>query len=369
MGHPRKHCISFLVSSHCNLNCSYCYIPHLGNTIDPEDRMLDLDFAVAGMKDFFSWAPVPAIRFFSAGEPTSAFSRMAEIVEEGKKLVGDKLQVEVQTNGYFGNNVSKWMEENVDIVWISADGPPEIQDKSRPTVGGKDSSGIVIENIKRFAKHPTMQFGVRATFIHEHFGRQIEVLEYFRSLGVRWVCGAPAYSSTVNAHTPVPLLTDFARHFVPAFNHAKRVGMFYQTHLMVNFDEEVSCYCRASTTPVCPQLTSDGYVSCCDWAAFGPKYLPGVLQQCVYGKWDKEQKKIIYFPEAKERIEHRDTMHLGEGDCKDCPVLNHCAGGCLGKVMVRSNDLHRMDANWCAAVRYLAEYIPLDTGLYPVRHS
>ena len=38
-------------------------------------------------------------------------------------------------------------------------------------------------------------FGVRATIMRENFGRQIEILEFFRGLGVRYVCGAPAYSS------------------------------------------------------------------------------------------------------------------------------------------------------------------------------
>ncbi len=145
--------------------------------------------------------------------------------------------------------------------------------------------------------------------------------------------------------------------------------MFYQTHLMVNFDEPVSCYCRACTKPIYPQLTSDGYVSCCDWASFGPDYLSGALQQCIYGKWDREQKKIIYFPEAMARVESRNVQHLGEGDCKGCEILEHCAGGCIGKVMVRSGDLHRVDPNWCAAVLHLARHIPQNTGVYPVRHS
>jgi radical SAM protein with 4Fe4S-binding SPASM domain len=165
------------------------------------------------------------------------------------------------------------------------------------------------------------------------------------------------------------MLVRFAQEFVPAFYYAQKNDMFYQTHLMVNFDEEVDCYCRACTTPVCPQLTSDGYVSCCDWACFGEKYLTGILNELIYGKWDKEHKQIVYFPDRKANIEARNVSNLGEGDCKGCPVIKHCAGGCIGKVMVRSKGLHKMDPNWCQATRYLAEHIPLNQGLYPVRHS
>jgi radical SAM protein with 4Fe4S-binding SPASM domain len=116
-------------------------------------------------------------------------------------------------------------------------------------------------------------------------------------------------------------------------------------------------------------LTSDGHVSCCDWACFGEKYLTGVLQDLVYGKWDKEKKEIVYNDERKANIEARNVKNLVEGDCKGCPIVKHCAGGCIGKVMVRSGGLHKMDPNWCAATRYLAEHIPLNTGIYPVNHS
>jgi radical SAM protein with 4Fe4S-binding SPASM domain len=360
LGHFRKHCISFLVSSHCNLACEYCYIPKWGDRVAPRHRVIDLEFAVACLKEFFSWAPVPAIRFFSAGEPTNEFNRMVEIHREAKALAGDRLQVELQTNGFFNGAVADWVAENVNILWISCDGPAEIHDRQRPMVGGRRSSDVVFRNIERFSRRPDVQFGIRATYRPEDFGRQIEILDFFRGMGVKYVCGAPAYSSTVNPNVAVPMLVDFAQHFVPAFFHAQKVGMFYQTHLMVNFDEEVTCYCRAGTKPVCPQLTSDGYVSCCDWACFGPDYLPDMLQQCVYGRWDPVEKKIIYDEDRRARIESRDVERLGQGDCQDCPVLMHCAGGCIGKVMVRSGDLHEMDPNWCAAVKYLAERLPLN---------
>lgn len=369
MGHWRKQEISFFVSSNCNLACIYCYIPKLGKTIAPSDRIIDIEFAVAGMRDFFAWSKVPRIRYFSAGEATTAFDTMVEIRREAYKLVGNTLEAELQTNGYFSDHIADWVEENVDIVWISVDGPPEIQDVQRPTVGGKASSKVVLDNVKRFAKHPSMQFGVRFTVMPENFDRQIELLEYFHDMGVKYVCGAPAYSSTVNSNIHIPTLLNFAEGFVPAFFKAQEMGMFYQTHLMVNFDEKVSCYCRACTTPPYPQLTSDGYVSCCDWAAFGPNYFPGLLQQCVYGKWDKENGKIVYFKDAQKRIEDRNIYNLGQGDCKGCAMLENCAGGCLSKVMVRSGDLHRMDPNWCEAVRYLGQHIPRNQGLYPVRHS
>lgn len=106
---------------------------------------------------------------------------------------------------------------------------------------------------------------------------QIELLDYFRNLGVKYVAASPTYHSNVNAKIETPSLLEFAEYFVPAYKYAKSRGMFYQTLLMVNFDEEVEIYCQAHIPT--PRLTTDGYVSSCDWASMGSKYLPNKVQQ------------------------------------------------------------------------------------------
>jgi len=189
MGRYRKHCISFLMSSTCNLDCTYCYVPHRGNTVDPCDRTIDLEFAVAGTKEFFSWAPKPAIRFFAAGEPTVGFKRMTEIVEEGRKPVGDKLQVELQTNGFFNGTIVRLGRSKRQHPLDLMRRPANASRRAAARGNGRASRPVVEKNIRRFAAHSEMQFGCRATFLNDNFNRQIEVLDYFRSLGVKYVCG------------------------------------------------------------------------------------------------------------------------------------------------------------------------------------
>jgi len=366
MGHVRKQMISFLVSARCDLNCYYCYVPKM-RKIDPNDEVIDIEFAIVGMKDFFEQNKSRKIRFFGAGEPTTAFDIMKEIRNKTFEFVGNNLEVELQTNGYFSAQIADWVEKYVNTLWISCDGPPEIQDKQRPVKEGKRSSQVVLHNIERFSQCPNMQFGIRVTVSEENFSKQVELIEYFHELGVRYVCMAPTYASTANPDITSPSLLEFARYFVPAFLKAKELRMFYQTHLIVNFDEKVGVYCRACTP--CPHLTSDGYVSCCDWALFGPKYLPGPLQQLVYGRWDKKKKLIIYDKEKITRIQARNTKTLETGACSNCKILYHCAGGCIGKTIVITEDLYRPTIEWCEATRYLAEKIPLNQGLFPCLHS
>ena len=60
----------------------------------------------------------------------------------------DKITVELQTNGTFSQSTRDWIAENVDVIWVSCDGEPYIQDKQRPFVNGKPTSSIVEENFK-----------------------------------------------------------------------------------------------------------------------------------------------------------------------------------------------------------------------------
>lgn len=102
---------------------------------------------------------------------------------------------------------------------------------------------------------------------------------------------------------------------------------------------------------------------------FGPRYLPGELQQLVYGFWDENRKQIIYDSVKIQKIKTRTTNTLSAGFCSNCEVLNHCAGGCISRNMVITGNLYKPSKTWCEGVRYLAQKLPLDTGLFPCLHS
>lgn len=365
MGFWRKQQITFFVTSKCNLNCYYCYIPKL--KVSVEDEIINIDFARAGLRDFFATNDSRTIRFFSAGEATQAFGRMVEIWDAANQMAGSALRTELETNGYFSGEVAEWVQNHVNILWISCDGPPEIQDSQRPLSNNRPSSGAVLDNVRRYAKSENMQFGVRVTISEENIGRQTELIEYFHSLGVKYISTSPTYSSKVNPHVETPSLVHFARHFVPAFYRAIELDMFYQTLLMVNFDEEVDIYCQASIPT--PRLTTDGYVSSCDWACFGSrKYLDNVLQELIYGYYDRRKGKIVYDHGKIKRIRQRNVSYLGQTTCKGCAALRHCAGGCVGKMMSDTNNLYKASDDWCAAVHFLFENLPVNKGPFPYLH-
>lgn len=360
MAFKDKEQLTIFLTSQCNLACTYCYMPKMN--IKKEEQFVDLEFVKQGLIDFFDNYSSRTIRFFSSGEPTMAFFLMKQIYEMAYQMVGDELKVELETNGFFNKVIAEWIRGHVDYLWISFDGPSSIQNVQRPTVSNQSSYELVVENIKGFISDNHLQLGVRATISDENLSRQVELIEFFHTLGIKFVAASPTYHSKVNPSVQTPSLLDFAKHFVPAFKRAKDLGMYYQTLIMVNFYEGSDIYCQASIPT--PRLTTDGYVTSCDWASFGPTYLPdSVKQQLVYGKWDREAKRIIYDQSKIEKIKLRNSKYLSAHFCKACKYIPYCNGGCVGKMVAATNDLYQASEDWCKAVEYLYENLNIKEPL------
>ena len=146
MSHVNKQMISFFLTTDCNLRCVYCY--NCNEREKQETKTLSLEFAKKGLELFFKTNPSRHIRFYGPGEPTQKIQLMKEITEYAYELAGNNLSVELQTNGAFGKTAREWIAQNVDIVWVSFDGPPDIQNANRPFPQKRPSAGVIEENVK-----------------------------------------------------------------------------------------------------------------------------------------------------------------------------------------------------------------------------
>ena len=97
MSHFQKNILSILLTTECNLACTYCITT--SNRFEPFE--IDINFAKAGVDYFLANSQSRWIRFYAIGKPTVAFEKMVEITEYARSKVGPALVVEVQTNGTF----------------------------------------------------------------------------------------------------------------------------------------------------------------------------------------------------------------------------------------------------------------------------
>ena len=145
--------ISFFLTTKCNLVCRYCYNAKERNAIG--EQTIPLKIAKAGIDWYFRHNESRHIRFYGPGEPTQEFRIMKQITEYAKSHPngGNRVSVEIQTNGVFNEKIRNWFIDNVNIAWVSFDGMKEIQDYNRPInpkysglYGQRSSSEVVEDN-------------------------------------------------------------------------------------------------------------------------------------------------------------------------------------------------------------------------------
>lgn len=360
MPHCNKQMISFFLTTKCNLNCRYCY--NIDERKKMDEKTLSLEIAQAGIDFFFEHYNSRHIRFYGPGEPTQEFQLMKQITEYAK-CKDDKTTVEIQTNGVFGKEVREWILENMNIVWISFDGPPDIQNYNRPIGGKYPSAPIIEENVRWLNENDSdkkIMVGARVTITSINIERQKEMVDYFANLGIRHIWTDPMFPSVGE----IPVCNDdkkmksykfdmdsYLKNYVEAFYYAKKKDVFYGSFLACNFDGLTKYHCRACT-PV-PHLTPDGYISACDMVVLGEN--AHHMDCFIYGRWDFEDKKFIFYEDKIAELRSRSVENMEH--CHNCEAKLYCGGYCLGEIVNETGNLRGEKTVVCDAIRRLLKTI------------
>lgn len=368
MPHCNKKMISFFLTTKCNLCCRYCYNAKERNKI--EEKTIPLEIAKAGIDWYFNNCESRHIRFYGPGEPTQEFEKIKEITNYAKlnKNGGDRVTVEIQTNGVFNENVRDWALENINIMWMSFDGMPDIQNYNRPLnpkykelFGGKTSAEVLENNVKWLIDNKgerNLMVGARVTITDKNVYKQIEMVDYFYNLGIRYVWTNPLFYSVGE----IPVCEDnlkkdsynfdmeaYVNEYIKAYKYAKEKGLFWGSFYTINFDGESPYHCRSCTPLSAPHITTDGYISACDMALLGEK--PYHMEAFIVGKWNSKTKKFDLYDEKIKTLNNRKSTEIEH--CKKCPVKLHCGGFCLGETVNETGKLDGQNIIKCIAIRKL----------------
>lgn len=360
MPHIEKNMASFFLTTKCNLRCTYCYNSKERSLL--KEQSIPLEIAKAGVDYFFSTSMSRHIRFYGPGEPTQEFTLMKSIVEYAKLKAGKLLSVELQTNGCFDDDVREWVLKNVNIIWFSFDGEPDIQNTNRPCANGKLSAPILEKNVQWLIEHTdgrNLMVGARVTMTNKNIGRQKEIVNYFSSLGITHIWTDPIFPPVgiipvcedVNRKVSCFDMDSYIENYIETFRYAKQIGIFYGSFLMCNFDGKCSKHCRACIPA--PHFTTDGYVSACDLVTFGKN--PHHMECFVYGKWNEERKRFDFDKKKIDMLQSRSIENMKH--CSNCFAREHCGGYCLGEVMNESGSLFGQKEKTCKAIRLLYKEI------------
>lgn len=331
-------------TTQCNMHCVYC----LTNTRESRNICrINEAFAKAVIRDYISSCEHPWIRFYGAGEATIEIDMMKRLIEYADTVSPVPIYYELQTNGFFAPAVAKYIGRKFNVVYMSMDGPPDINDRHRMAGNGEATSETIVRNIELLSRMTTI--GVRATITVLNVDRQREMVDYFASLGIKYMFSKPvlpSVDSNENLEYAVPLMT-YAEHYLDAYRYAKEKGIFYGNIYIVNFDRKTNVFCRACHPY--PHATPDNCVSCCDRA-----FLSDIgLDELIYGRFDVESNSVIYHPDKIRKICNRKIQNMSK--CANCPANEFCGGACLGTAYQRNRDFYVPYSEECKVIKYLHE--------------
>lgn len=360
MSHNKKEMISFFLTTRCQLDCIYCYTNKNSNS--HAQQTLNYEFAKAGIDDYYETGLAHHVRFFGAGEPTMELKLMQRILSYAKEKDPDTTS-ELQTNGCFGREAAQWLAENIDLIWVSSDGVPVVQDYYRPTLGGGKSSGILEGNLRFFMENAKGMVGIRTTVTSRNVHRQLDMIQYFAELGIRNFWADPVFPEigSTNICDSCDMET-FTKEFLHTTDYAYQHGMTYGSILTCNFDEPGEYACRACLPA--PHLTTDGYVSACDMALFGND--TNHMSIFIYGKWNQKTGKIEYDVDKIRMLQSRKLSNMPR--CRECEAGEFCRGYCLGEVMNETKDLFGCKEQICGPVRKLWRELSEDEKKFRYLH-
>ena len=370
MPHFNKKMISFFLTTKCNLCCRYCYNAEERRAVT--EQTIPLKIAKAGIDWYFTNTPYRHIRFYGPGEPTRAFSVMKKITAYAKNHPnrGCDVTAEIQTNGVFTKEVRNWMLDNMNIMWMSFDGMPEIQNYYRPlnpkykrVFEGRSSAEVLEDNVRWLIENRgnrMLMVGARVTITDETIDMQKDMVDYFYNLGIRHVWTNPEFyevgwnpvcEDIIKKKSYHFDMDKYIKYYLDTYLYAKEKGVFWGSFLTVNFDGESPYHCRCCDPKNAPHLTPDGYISACDMVVIGKD--AHHMSAFIVGEWDSDKNEFIWNEEKVKALNERKSTNIAH--CQNCPAQKHCGGYCLGEIVNETGKLDGQNPVKCKAVRQLLE--------------
>jgi coproporphyrinogen III oxidase-like Fe-S oxidoreductase/sulfatase maturation enzyme AslB (radical SAM superfamily) len=323
----RPECLTVYLSNQCTLRCSYCFAApartaaRSGSCLHP-----DAFAAAAELVGRNCAAKGRALQLVchGGGEPTLHWELLLHLVGISK-AVAERHAVPwsgyIATNGVMPLERVRGMAAVFGRIGLSCDGPPDIQDRQRPSSNGAPTS----DPVRRTAvalKEAGVRLDLRATITPETVSRQADILEYLvAELGADSVSFEPVYSPEAGedrrgGSDP----EEWAGHFM----RAKRIASRYDIALSfsgIRLEEHHGPYCNTLRQSL--HLSPDGRATNCFLVVDGDD--PGHNDRII-GGFDRRSGRFL-LDQARIAILLERAARIGAG-CQGCFAAYHCARSC-----------------------------------------
>ena len=328
------------VGSRCNMRCAYCYYLEKGK-FSAHAKQSRMSFALLEklIRQTIEASDGTVSFTWHGGEPTLAgLDFYQKVVELEKKYLprGWEVWNNIQTNGLLLNDAwCKFLRENRFDVGLSIDGAQWVHDKNRRDIGGNETYERTVKAVRRL-QAAGIQPDLLCTVTSDAASDPLGVYRGLRELGTGWVQFIPIIvredSGNLSPESVTPegygtflcavfdewLTHDLGKLDVQLFAEVARIWAGGEANL---------CW----MAPTCGRVLiaeEDGAVYACDHFVDGEHRL-GTLSCGRLDTLANSERQFV-FGDAK-----RDTL---TAECKRCPFLSCCNGGCLKDRFGTSED-------------------------------
>ncbi len=319
------------VGSRCNMRCSYCYYLDKAkySSSAVQSRMSD-NVLEQMIKQTIELSGGPVVSFtWHGGEPTLAgieFYRKAVELEKKYLPAGWQVWNNLQTNGLrISEEWCRFLKENRFDVGVSIDGSAAIHDRNRHTVNGDGTYSKVIRGI-RLLKSAGIEPDLLCTVNSATAADPLGAYRALRDTGCGWVQFIPIVVRRPDGILSKQSVTgeDYGKFLCAVFDEwAKHdigrldVQLFAEMARVMAGGEASLCWMSRTCGRVLI-AEEDGSIYSCDHFVDSDHRLGNIRTDELGLLLDSDRQMV--FGNSKE------TGLTSE--CRDCPYLRYCNGGC-----------------------------------------
>lgn len=320
-------CLTLYMNNTCNLNCTYCFTDtpsrtqmHLSlDEIGAAARVVAENCRAKGL-------PLTTV-LHGGGEPLLDQCQVDETLHLLDHLAGEFGLVQfryVATNGVMPVAKAEWMARHFDLVGLSCDGPPDIQNRQRPSRRNNAPTSHTIEQTAAVLRQAGRAFHARATITPEAVTRQEEIIDYIgRVLRPHAVHFEPVYTGG-RADAETTFAADTAETFVTHFLQAQALARRYNL-LLTTSGSRLSTlhgpYCNVFRQVL--NIVPGGVATAC----FKVTDAQAVRKQQVeMGHYDHDAN--VYQIDHPRIAQLQAALSVYPEHCRDCFNRFHCVKSC-----------------------------------------
>ena len=331
----RPTCLTLYSTLDCNLNCSYCF----AKAAHREGVRLSKELILAAAREVAGNCREKGEAFtavFHGGGEPSLDPRLPDLLSDLQwicKKADVPFRSYIATNGIMDPEKARWIAAHFDMVGISVDGPPELQNRQRPLRNGFESFRVLertIQNISRIREN----LSFRVTVLPENFGRIPEIAAYCaETFGAEEIHVEPVYHQ--------PIAADLLDVFCDSFLKAQAETPARIVYSGSRIGEVHGRYCQIFRQVL--HLVPPAGTSAC--------FAVSSQEEAEEKKLDPMQDEALF-----ERLSREDP------GCEHCFNRFHCVRGCPDVCPALSDEFRDAGTFRCRVSRRLAEADLMETA-------